>query len=98
MSLGSFVVISAGGLFWDGAAWTPHRGIAGPLQGWRRRLRRLHLAVSCLRRLGVRCGVAYLPVRAAAEVVIAQQPRSDAVKVRGKYLDGPGRSGTHVDL
>lgn len=68
---GYFVVLSEEGQFWTGEDWSGKKEEArrfdGPPDAWAD----CHLAVSCLRRLGRRCSVAYLPgdERAPAQVV-----------------------------
>lgn len=57
---GCFVILSLTGLFWDGKEWVPEvekaRQFSGPPDAYAD----CALAVSCLRRLGHVCSVAYI--------------------------------------
>ena len=75
--MGAFVVLSADGLFWDGEFWTPRRLMARRFSGVGA-YADCALAVPCLRRLGVRCSVAYLPVGSAPQVEAFELPGADA--------------------
>ena len=61
-----FVVLSSRGLFWDGEGWGG-REQARAFRGGPDAYADCALAVSCLRKLGVACNVAYLPRRSTPD-------------------------------
>ncbi len=77
-----FVVMRTDWMLWDGEAWVADAAGARVFREGADAYADCALAVSCLRRLGHRCNVAYLPgrgVRAVAEVEVVQLPSGGAV-------------------
>ena len=60
---GVFLIVNDAGLFWDGARWLPQWEGARHFDVPPDAYADCALAVSCLRKLGTACHVAYVPFR-----------------------------------